>query len=253
MTETGIPASGDAVVAPTLSQGERVIDTFIAPSKTFTDILRSQSWWLPFLISAIVSYGYVFALQSRVGWDTIAANAIKQDPKAVERMANAPAAQQAQVQKITTASLQYGLYASPIIILISAAVIALVLWGTINFLFGGRATFGRVFAVWLYGSLPLQLLYILAIVTLFAGVDKEAFNINNPVGTNIGFYLPAESPQWMIKLGTSIDIFWVWSMILAGIGLAIVAKVKRAAGLTAVFGWWVLILVVKTVYAAVTG
>ena len=253
MTETGTPSSGEALATPALSQGERVIDTFIAPSKTFTDILRSQSWWLPFLISAVVSYGYVFALQSRVGWDTIAANAIKQDPKAVERMANAPAAQQAQVQKITTASIQYGLYASPIIILLSAAVIALVLWGTINFLFGGRATFGRVFAVWLYGSLPLQLLYILAIVTLFAGVDKEAFNINNPVGTNIGFYLPAESPQWMIKLGTSIDIFWVWSMILAGIGLAIVAKVKRAAGLTAVFGWWVLILIVKTVYAAVTG
>ena len=33
-----------------LSQAERVVDTFIAPSKTFTDILRSSSWWLPWLI-----------------------------------------------------------------------------------------------------------------------------------------------------------------------------------------------------------
>jgi hypothetical protein len=253
MTETGIPASGDAVATPALSQGERVIDTFVAPSKTFTDILRSQSWWLPFLISAVVSYGYVFALQSRVGWDTIAANAIKQDPKAVEQMANAPAAQQAQIQKITTMSIQYGLYASPIIILISAAVIALVLWGTINFLFGGRATFGRVFAVWMYGSLPLQLLYILAIVTLFAGLDKEAFNINNPAGTNIGFYLGAEAPQWLQKLGSSIDVFWLWSLFLAGIGLAIVAQVKKSAGLAAVFGWWLVILIVKVGYAAIRG
>ena len=33
-----------------LSQVERVVDTFVAPSKTFADILRSTSWWLPFLI-----------------------------------------------------------------------------------------------------------------------------------------------------------------------------------------------------------
>jgi Yip1 domain len=256
MTEIGsseASPSGDALAAPALSQGERVIDTFIAPSKTFTDILRNQSWWLPFLISVIVSYGFVFALQKQVGWDTVAANSIKQDPKAVERMANAPAAQQAQIQKITTMSIQYGMYATPIIILISAAVIALVWWGTINFMFGGTATFGRVFAMWLYAGLPLQILYILAIVTLFAGLDREAFNINNPVGTNIGFYLPAETPQWLLKLATSIDVFWLWSLVLGGIGLAIVAKVKRSAGLTAVFGWWILVQLVKVVYAAITG
>jgi hypothetical protein len=33
---------------PGLSQVERVVDTFVASSKTFTDILRSTSWWLPF-------------------------------------------------------------------------------------------------------------------------------------------------------------------------------------------------------------
>jgi hypothetical protein len=256
MTETGTSpefTSEAALSTPGLSQGERVIDTFVAPSKTFTDILRNQSWWLPFLISVIVSYGFVFALQSRVGWDAIAANAMKQDPKAAERLANAPAAQQEQVIKITTMSIQYGMYASPVIILLSAAVIALVLWGTINFIFGGTATFGRVFAVWLYGSLPLQFVYILAIVTLFAGLDRDAFNINNPVGTNVGFYLGTEAPQWLAKLGTSLDVFWLWSLTLVGIGLGIVAKVKKSSGLIAVFGWWLLLLVFKVGYAAITG
>jgi hypothetical protein len=252
MTESGALSSGEAVATPGLSQGERVIDTFIAPSKTFTDILRSQSWWLPFLISVIISYGFVFALQKQVGWDTVAANTLKQDPKAQERMSGQTDAQKAQVQRITTMSIQYGMYATPIIILISAAILALVWWGTINFVFGGRATFRQVFAMWMYAGLPLQILYILAIVTLFAGLDREAFNINNPVGTNIGFYLPTETPQWLMKLAASIDIFWLWSLFLAGIGLAIVAKVKKSAGLTAVFGWWVLVQLVKVVYTAVT-
>jgi hypothetical protein len=252
MTEIGsseTSPSGEAVTLPALSQGERVI----APSKTFTDILRSQSWWLPFLISVIVSYGFVFALQKQVGWETIAANSIKQDPKATERMANASAEQQAQIQKITTASIRYGMYGTPLIILLSAAVIALVWWGTINFGFGGQATFGRVFAMWMYAGLPLQILYILAIVTLFAGLDREAFNINNPVGTNIGFYLPGETPQWLMKVATSVDVFWLWSLTLGGIGLAIVAKVKKSAGLAAVFGWWILVQIVKVIYTAVTG
>jgi len=256
MNETGAPATtvpGESPTAPALSQVERVVDTFVAPSKTFTDILRSQSWWLPFLLTVIVTYGYVFALQSRVGWDNVAANAIKQDPKAVERMATSSAEQQAQIQKITVASIQYGMYAAPILVLLFTAVIALVLWGTINFLFGGRATFGQVFAVWMYGTLPLLIVSILTIITLFAGLDREAFNINNPVGTNIGFYLSAETPQWLQKLATSLDLLMIWSLILSGIGLAIVAKVKRSAGLTAVFGWGVLIVIIKVAYAAFTG
>jgi hypothetical protein len=28
-----------------LSEFERIIDTFIAPSKTFTDLRRSAAWW----------------------------------------------------------------------------------------------------------------------------------------------------------------------------------------------------------------
>lgn len=253
MTEIGSPSPEEASAASALSQGERVLDTFIAPSKTFTDILRSQSWWLPFLLSIVFTYGYLFAIQKQVGWDTVVENTLKQDPKTVERMASQTAEQQAQTRRITLAIVKYVFYASPLLALLFAAVAALVLWGTVNFLFGGRATFGTVFAVWMYGTLPLLVLTILTIVTLFAGMDKDTFNLNNPVGTNIGFYLPAESPQWVLKLATSIDVIWLWSMALVGIGLAIVAKVKRSAGLTVVFGWWLLLLIVKVGYAAITG
>jgi Yip1 domain len=256
MTETGTPEaspSGEAVATPALSQGERVIDTFIAPSKTFTDILRNQSWWLPFLISVIVTYGYLFAVQKQVGWDTVVENTLKQDPKTVERMASQTAEQQAQARKITLAIIKYSFYASPLFALLFGAVAALILWGTINFVFGGKATFGTVFAVWMYGMLPVVIISILTIITLFAGMDRDSFNLSNPVGTNIGFYLPAEMPQWLLKLATSIDVVWLWGVFLVGIGLAIVAKVKKSAGLAAVFGWWLLLLILKVGYAAITG
>src|SRR5271163_1790 len=190
MTDTSAPAaspSPESLATPPLSQGERVIDTFIAPSKTFTDILRDQSWWLPFLLGVIVGYGYMFALQKQIGWDTVAANAMKQDPKAAERLASSSPEQQEQAQRITVAIIKYTFYATPVLALLFAAIAALVLWGTINFVFGGQATFGGVFSVWMYGTLPLLLLSILTIITLFVGADRDAFNINNPVGTNLGF------------------------------------------------------------------
>ncbi len=256
MTEFNGPAEspiGESLTVHPLSQGERLIDTFIAPSKTFTDILRDQSWWLPFLLAIVVSYGYMFVVQKQVGWDTVAQNTLNQDPKAQERLANASPEAKAQAQTFTLAIIKYSFFASPLLALLFAAIVSLVLWATINLFFGGHATFGRVFAVWMYGTLPLLIKSILAVITLFAGLDKESFNLSNPVGTNIGYFLPIDSAKWLTTLATSLDMIWIWTMILVGIGLAIVAKVKRGSGLSAVFGWWLLILLARLVYAAVTG
>jgi len=236
-----------------LSQAERVIDAFIAPSKTFTDILRDQSWWLPFLLGAILGYGYLFTIQKQVGWDTVTQNTLRQDPKASERLANATPEAKAQAETFTQGIIKYTFFASPLLALLVAALASVILWGTINVIFGGHATFGRVFAVWMYGTLPLLVKSILAIITLFAGLDKEAFNLSNPVGTNPGFFLPAESAQWLLRLAGSFDVLWIWSLVLVGMGLAIVGKVKRGAGFTAVFGWWALILLIRVGYAAIAG
>ena len=40
-----------------LSQMERVVNTFVAPTATFKDILRSTSWWLPFVLMVVSSTG----------------------------------------------------------------------------------------------------------------------------------------------------------------------------------------------------
>ena len=105
----------------------------------------------------------------------------------------------------------------------------------------------------MYGTLPVLVKSVLVIITLFAGLDKDAFNLNNPIGTNVGFFVPTDSARWLTILGTAFDITWIWALILVGIGLAIVGKVKRELGLAAVFGWWLLIWVVRVGYAAIAG
>jgi hypothetical protein len=246
------PVPDTESVAPGLSQTQRVLYTFSSPSKTFTDILRNTSWWLPFVLGLIVTYGFVFAMQSRVGWEKLTESGMKQNPKAAERMANMPADQRAQAMQFSVMITKVITYSVPAIGLLFTAIFSLGIWATINFGFGGKSTFGQIFAVWMYGSLPLVIRSLLATITLFAGVDPDSFNVQNPVGTNIGYYLSQETPKWLMTLATSIDVFWIWSFVLVGIGTAIVAKVKRSAGLTAIFGWWLLILLIRVGIAAAT-
>jgi len=48
-----------------LSQGARIVNTFFAPSKTFTDLRRNASWWAPFLLSVIVSILFVAVVDQK--------------------------------------------------------------------------------------------------------------------------------------------------------------------------------------------
>jgi hypothetical protein len=231
-----------------LSQIERVVDTFIAPSKTFRDIQRSANWLLPYLLGVIVTLGLGFAVQQKIGWAQTYQNMLKQSPKQAQRIEQLPADQQAKAISMGQNIMKYTFWSTPIIALIVSLICAGVLLGTINFGFGGRATFGQMLAVWMFATLPWAVQGILGIFTTYF-VDPEAFNIQNFVGTNIGYYLSQDLPKWLIALGTALDATTIWALILLTIGCAIVGKVKRGQAATAVFGWWILIVALKVVGA----
>ncbi len=46
-----------AEAGPCLNQVERIVDTFVAPSRTFIDIRRNTSRWLPFLLVTLFGLG----------------------------------------------------------------------------------------------------------------------------------------------------------------------------------------------------
>lgn len=59
-----------------LSQGARLINTFIAPSKTFTDLNRSASWWAPWIVISILSLLFIYTMGRQIGFDQISRNQI---------------------------------------------------------------------------------------------------------------------------------------------------------------------------------
>jgi hypothetical protein len=234
-----------AEVSPGLSQGQRLLNIFTAPSKTFEDIkLGHRSWWLPFIIYAVLGFAFYGVVNSKVGMRQVSENQVKLSPKTEEQMSQLTPEQREQRMKISTTITQGIFIAGPVFILAMGAVISLVLLGTINFVFGGKAKFASVFAVWMYAMMPSCIKTILGIVVLFAGTAPDSFNIKNFAPTNLGAFMnPMDTNPGLYSLASSIDFVTIWTLALVGIGVAIVAGTKRTSGYIASFGWWALLVI----------
>ena len=207
---------------------------------------------MPWVILSLVGYLFFAAVSSKVGMLTVVDNQTRMaSEKQQEQMAKAPPEQRELTAKIALYVTEGIFIAGPVFVLVVAAIVSLVLWGTINFVFGGKASFGSIFAVWFFANLPAIFKTLLGTVVLFAGSTPETFNIKNYAPTNVAAFLPVmETNKAVYALASSLDVVTIWTLFLMGMGIAIVAGVKRSSGYIAVFGWWAIIVLVGVGVAA---
>jgi hypothetical protein len=254
---SGEISMSDAVVAggqptgPGLSEVERVVDVFVAPSKTFNDILRSASWWLPFVLLVVVTLGVTVVVDKQVGFERVAENQVRQNPKQEERLASLTPEQRAAQMQGMAKGYRYTSYGSFIFILIFVAIGALLYLASFNFGLGAQTTFKQMFAVWMYASLPRLLTGLLTIVTLMFGGSADSYDMRNPVGTNLAYYMPDAGPV-LKTIMSFFDLIGFWQLALLVIGTAIVAKVSRGKAAAVVVGWWLVGLIVSIGIAVAT-
>lgn len=244
MTDTTVTAPLQA----SLTETQRCVDVFVAPSKTFADLRRKATFWGPLLIMIIVSIGFSYSIQQKIGWTQVFVNTLHQTPDKAAKLESQPNAQQVEaISAKVTAGVSYGYTA---VFLLITLLTSLLVWATVNFGFGGTAKYSQIYAVGVYASLVVLIKYVLAIIAMFAGLAPESFLIQNPVGTNIGYYL-TDAPRWLSAICTQLDIFVIWSLVLTVIGVAIVAKVSRGKAAVAVVGWWVIFILISAAAAAI--
>ncbi len=120
-----------------------------------------------------------------------------------------------------------------------------------NFGLGAQTTYSQMFAVWMYASLPRLLTALLSIVTLLFGGSADSYDMRNPVGTNLAYFMPDSSP--VVKTILSFfDLIGLWQLALLVIGTAIVAKVSKGKAAAVVVGGGCLGLVVSVGIAVAT-
>jgi hypothetical protein len=242
-----------AVPAPGLNQMQRVANVFTAPSKTFEDIKNgNKSWWMPvviMLLSYAVFYG---AVTSHITWGQVYENQQRNLPDfAKQMMEKMTPEQRAAAEKRGPISAAITQALTPFGILLIDVIGAGILLATINFGFGGRATFSGLFTIELYAGLviwPLRWL-LSAAAALFT--DPESFNLQNPAPTNVAAFLSLqETPKALYYFLMSLDALTIWGMVVTAIGVAAISKVSRTSGYIAVFSWWAIGLMIGVAMGA---
>jgi hypothetical protein len=225
------------VVAP-LSQGARIIDTFVAPKKTFADIRRSAQWWLPFLLMVIAGCSLVYVAEQRIGTEKLVENDLHARPKAEDRFEKLSENQQAAQIRITG----YVYYiAIPVVTLFIWLVMAGLQFATLKIAASSDISYSKTLAVIAYAGLPMALRHVLGIVSVLAGVNPDGFTLNNPVASNPGYFMnPADNPFLYFVL-SQVDLFLIWALVLTAIGFATTGKVKTGTAFAVVFGWWIVV------------
>jgi hypothetical protein len=232
-----------------LSQLERVVNTFVAPTATFKDILRSTSWWLPFVLLVVFSTASTYSIDRQVGFSRVAENQVQASPKQMEQLAALTPQERATQMRMRTTGTRYMAYAIPVFLLIFFAIYAAIMLGTFNLGLGTRMSYGQVFAVSFYASLPYLLISLLTILTVCFGSNQESFDMQNPVGTNLAYYLPDAAP-WLKALLVQFDAVKLWTLALTVLGMKTVSKKSLGQAAAVVVGWWLLIVLVSVAATA---
>lgn len=225
---------------PPLSQAERVVDTFVAPSKTFTDIRRSASWWVPWVLISIFGLALVFTVDKKVGMDKVAENSIQLAPKRSAKLDQLPPDQRAAQMEIAAKFTRIIAYSSPILTVVIVGIIAVVLLGTFNFGFGAELKLMQCMAISMYAFLPGTIKALLVIVTIMIG-GGEGFTFEHQLASNLGPLVDPSSP-FLYSIASSLDLFNIWTLILTGIGYSCVTRIKRGTCMGVVFGWWAVVV-----------
>jgi hypothetical protein len=238
-------------VGPGLSEPQRLMNTFFAPSNTLTDIRRNASWWVPFLLISVFSISFFVMIDKKVGFEQVARTMLANN-KTIQQL---DPAQQEQAYARTAIGLKVGEYAAPIFILIYVLIIAAVLMATFNFMMDAQVSFSQSMAIVMYGWLPGILSAILAMFALAFG-DPEGFRMDNPIGTNPAHFMdPISTPKFLYAMLTSVDVISLWIIVLIGIGFALNAKKKISTGAAVgtVAVWYFIAKLCGAAFAALRG
>ena len=236
-------------VAP-LSQGARIVNTFIAPSKIFTDLRRSAAWWAPFLLMTIVSIVFVYIAGQKIGFRKIMENQMQSQPKAQARLEALPSDQRERQLEGGAKVTAVISYAFPVLTLIIWLIVATALFATFKVAAGADVSFGVSFAIVIYAALPLMLKTILATISVLAGLNPDSFSFQNPAATNPGYFMNPADGVFLYGLATALDIFMIWTLVLTAIGFTCVSKVKKGTSFAIVFGWWAILTLGATALSA---
>ncbi len=228
----------------------RITGVLFSPGATFEDIARKPSWLLPMVILVILNLGVTALVVKKLDWATMIRDQIESNPRAAQLTDDQKNTQIAMGVKLAPyIAWVGGVLGIPIVSL----VMALVYWLGFNLFKGAGLRFSTAFGIVVHALVPTMMAFILTGIILYL---KPADEINpdpsRMAATSLAAFLPSSAPKWLVSLGGSLDIFWIWCLALLGIGFAAAnpRKITKGSAFAIVIGIWLVWVLAKVGWAA---
>lgn len=228
---------------PRVGALKRLALAFTSPNEVFADILRRPTWVLCLVVLVAIGVGSQLIVQPHLDLEaTIRARMAESGREISDE----------QMDRITAQSKKFALI-GPLSALIAAPLVMFI-FGGLYFLglkiAGSEVTFPPVFSGVLHALWPPGVTKAALSVVLIQRVGKvPAQELEHLVKSNVGAFLSADAPRWLASLGTTLDVFNLWTIALLVIGLSTIGRVSRSRSLAVVGTLWVLYLIVKVGWA----
>lgn len=221
----------------------RITGVFFEPGKTFVDIGRRPTWFLPLLISILAGLAFYLAYGQKVGWERYMQQQLATNTRMQQQMERIPADQREQSIAMQAKFTGIGFYVGPFIgvplmVLISSAIML----GMLSIMSAGLK-FKQVFAITAFAGLPMAIKSLLSLVVVFLK-NPDDINVMNPLAFNFAAFMdPITSSKFLYTIAMSFDLFAIWVIVLTAIGFSAAAGKKKLSfggALFAVLVPWVL-------------
>ncbi len=230
---------------PTMNAFQRLFGIFFSPNQTFQDIAKKPSFVLPLIIMIIFSLIATVIIMPKIDIEAAILENIEKSGREISDAEMESA--MAWGEKIGNVSGYIGAVAGPIIITL---IVAVIYFGIIR-LWRAGSTFSKVFSVTVHSFFVGIIKTILAIIVAPRLEDRSllAQDAQNLVKSNLSVLLNREevaAPLYIVA--SKIDIFSIWIMVLAILGLAAVSKlnIKQSAAIVLIL--WLIFLAANAIF-----
>ncbi len=249
MASTAIPPAEAAESGNSIG---RIFGAVFNPKPTFESIARRPTWLVPLLLLTLVSMGTVVTLGHTMGWRALIEQQIQKNPAAqrqIERLTPEQRQQmlEQQVKFVPITVYVGGALGSAITLVILAAVFL----GIFNLVSGVPMGFKTSLSIVAYAFTPRLIYGLLAIPILFLK-DPSTVDPQNMVASNPAVFLSDGAAAWLVALLGSLDLFSIWVILLLSVGYSAVNPKKLSFGKAfgAIFGVWLIYVLVRVGIAA---
>jgi hypothetical protein len=242
MVTTPVIAPEAPEAAGPINHFARIIGVFFSPKATFEDIVRRPSWILPVILMTVLGIGVAFVMNQKVDWRDVASKRIEESPRSANLSAEQKEQQVAMSAKVSPpVAYAFGALGPILAVLIVAALMLL----AYNVIGGANASFSAALGVVSHAFVVTLLSSLLFILILYLKAPGTV-DLDNPVATNLGAFLPESTPKVLMSLGKSIDIFSIWMLLLIAMGFtAVNPKKLKGKSLSIAISVWAVYVAIK--------